>query len=167
MANELVYRALSPRFSHAPLSGRGAELSGGRWDAVGSPALYLACDVITAILEYQQRANFKPVTAVQYRLQDALLADIHDPQLEDRHGITPLIVTNDWQLLVGLSKEPPSWPIASRLQRDGYHGLRYRSRLNGGACVVLWAWNAPDVPTLAINDPDKRLPRDDRSWSSG
>ncbi len=164
MANELLYRALSPRFSHAPLSGRGAELSGGSWNAIGNPALYLACDVITAILEYQQRAGFKPVTAVQYRLQDARLADIHDPQLADRYGITPPITANEWQLLVGLGEEPPSWPIASSLRRDGYHGLRYRSRLNGGACVVLWTWNAPGGPELSINDPDRRLPRDDRSW---
>lgn len=164
MTTELLYRALSPGFSHAPLSGRGAELSGGRWNAVGTPALYLACDVVTAILEYQQRASFKPVTAVQYRLKDARLADLADPAIHDRYGVTQDILFNNWQLLVGLGKEPPSWPVAAAIRNDSYHGLRYRSRLNGGTCVVLWAWNAPDAPSLEANDPDKRLPRNQNSW---
>ena len=166
MATETLYRALSPRFSHAPLSGRGAELSGGRWNPVGAPTLYLACDVITAILEYQQRTTFKPVTAVQYLLEDARLADITHPSLQANYGITDAIANNEWQLLVGRGKEPPSWPIASAIMRDGFHGLRYVSRMNGGRCVVMWQWNAPGKPNLAVIDPDRRLPIDDSSWTT-
>ena len=166
MTAETLYRALSPRFSHAPLSGRGAELSGGRWNAVGTPALYLAGDVITAILEYQQRAAFKPVTAIQYELEQARIADIADVGIRNDYEITDAVATNAWQIIVGLGNEPPSWRIASALQADCFDGLRYRSRMNGGLCVVLWRWNAPGAPTLTAVDPDNRLPKSDRSWIS-
>ncbi len=166
MTTETFYRALSPRWSFAPLSGEGAALRGGRWNRAGTPAIYLAADVITAIVEYQQRTTFKPVLAVEYRLTNARLADIQDEDIRAMFGINDAIESNPWRLTAGQKQEPPSWPIADILQSKGYHGLLYRSQINGGACLVLWAWNAPMEPVLSVIDPDRRLPRDGRSWNT-
>lgn len=163
MPGEILYRALSPRYAHAPLSGRGAHLSGGRWNAIGTPALYLAGDIITAIHEYQQRGPFKPVTIVQYRLDQARLADTNDPSVIKTYAITGTILDNPWQLTAGLGQIPPSWPIASAMAGDGYHGMRYPSRLTRGQCIVLWRWNDPAAPQLTVIDPDGRLPPDRHS----
>ena len=42
-----LYRALNPVYARAPLSGRGAELYGGRFNAKGTPALYTSLDPTT------------------------------------------------------------------------------------------------------------------------
>jgi RES domain-containing protein len=47
------YRALQPKWSHAPLSGQGAAIHGGRFNPRRVPALYLSLDVGTAITESQ------------------------------------------------------------------------------------------------------------------
>ncbi|WP_439546652.1 RES domain-containing protein [Sandarakinorhabdus sp.] len=40
--NAVFHRYLTPRWSHAPLSGAGAALHGGRFNRPGVPALYLS-----------------------------------------------------------------------------------------------------------------------------
>ena len=44
-----LYRALNPVYAREPLSGRGAELYGGRFNAKGTPALYTSLDPATAL----------------------------------------------------------------------------------------------------------------------
>ena len=49
-----LYRALNPVYAREPLSGRGAELYGGRFNAKGTPALYTSLDPATALREANQ-----------------------------------------------------------------------------------------------------------------
>jgi RES domain-containing protein len=59
MAEQIFYRALRPAWSFKPLSGAGAARNGGRWNAKGTPALYLAEDPMTALAEYNQDFSFR------------------------------------------------------------------------------------------------------------
>ncbi|PTQ77075.1 RES domain-containing protein [Nitrosospira multiformis] len=49
-----LYRAHTPRWSFAPLSGAGAAVQGGRFNRKGIEALYLTLEAKTALAEYQQ-----------------------------------------------------------------------------------------------------------------
>src|SRR5690606_4555103 len=49
-----LYRALNPVYAREPLSGRGAELYGGRFNPKGMPALYASTSVLTALREANQ-----------------------------------------------------------------------------------------------------------------
>src|SRR5690606_1455127 len=70
-----LYRALNPIHARDPLSGRGAELYGGRFNRKGTPALYMSLSVMTALREANQVGNLQPTTLVSY---DAEIEDIFD-----------------------------------------------------------------------------------------
>ena len=61
-----LYRALNPVYAREPLSGRGAELYGGRFNPKGMPALYASLSVMTALREANQVGNLQPTTLVSY-----------------------------------------------------------------------------------------------------
>ncbi|MEP3145481.1 RES family NAD+ phosphorylase [Qipengyuania citrea] len=166
MPDRILYRAHSPRYAYAPLSGAGAASTGGRWNAPGDEALYLTADPTTAILETQPNIDrFKPVTLVSYVLSDAQLFDTRDPAGHPSWGITHDLLTADWYTHAIEKTEAPTWALAKRLASNGYHGLSYASKHNGLENVVLWSWNRPGAARLRVVDHDRRLPRDDRSWS--
>jgi len=62
----LLYRALNPRWHREPLSGEGARLYGGRFNPKGTPALYTALSIATAIRETNQVGTLQPTTVVAY-----------------------------------------------------------------------------------------------------
>lgn len=59
-----LYRALNPVHAREPMSGCGAELYGGRFNAKGTPALYGALEVMTAVREANQVGAPQPATLV-------------------------------------------------------------------------------------------------------
>ncbi len=61
-----LYRALNPIYAREPLSGRGAELYGGRFNPRGMPALYTSLSIMTALREANQVGNLQPTTVVSY-----------------------------------------------------------------------------------------------------
>lgn len=159
------YRAHRPAWAFAPLSGEGAAINGGRWNAVGQKALYLAADPATALAEYNQDLLFRPATIVRYEISGARLVNTRDPLDRARHEIPNDIHLVEWLRIAAEGVEPPTWSIARRLQADGYHGLLYASRINGGECLVLWHWNEGDGCAVSVEDPDNGLPRDNASWT--
>jgi hypothetical protein len=71
-----AYRMHVPKWAVAPTSGAGAGRHGGRANRIGLNALYLALDVNTAVLEYQQVSPLMPPgTLVSYRLTIDPVAD--------------------------------------------------------------------------------------------
>ncbi|WP_215861387.1 RES domain-containing protein [Acidithiobacillus ferriphilus] len=58
--DEVFYRFIVPRWSHAPTSGAGAGAKGGRFNRPGLEALYLSRTAETALAEYQQDARLLP-----------------------------------------------------------------------------------------------------------
>jgi RES domain-containing protein len=59
-----LYRALNPVYAQEPLSGRVAELYGGRFNPKGVPALSTSLAVLTALREANQVGNLQPTTLV-------------------------------------------------------------------------------------------------------
>ena len=76
------WRVLAPRWAHLPLSGDGAEAVGGRYSTPGTPALYLAADLETAVAEYEQSLLVRPGTFCAYDVGGGRIADLmRKPQL--------------------------------------------------------------------------------------
>jgi hypothetical protein len=58
------HRAFAPRWAHAPESGAGAALAGGRFNRPGVQARYLAATTETALAEYQGESPLLPPITV-------------------------------------------------------------------------------------------------------
>ena len=159
-ADLILYRALHPAWSFAPLSGDGAAKKGGRWNRPSRAALYLACDPMTALAEYNQDIAFHPVTLGEYHVSGANLLDSARVERFFGQDGTLLSIHNEpWYRHVVEGKEPPQWRIADRVETHGYHGLIYPSAQNSlGKCVVLWRWNDGSGAKVRLFDPESRLP---------
>jgi RES domain-containing protein len=165
MTDLILYRALNPVWSFAPLSGAGAARQGGRWNRPNQPALYLAFDAITAMLEYNQTLEFHPVTLVEYYVEGATLADLTDPASCAGLGIDTSLHSQSWYDLVRAGNIPPQWPVGDRLQALWIDGVIYPSMQNPiGKALCLWNWNTIIGPCVTLFDSDHRLPRDQQSW---
>jgi RES domain-containing protein len=73
-----LYRALKPIYAREPLSGRGAELYGGRFNAKGTPALYTSLTIMTALKEANQVGSLQPATLVSYEADIENVCDCRD-----------------------------------------------------------------------------------------
>ena len=163
----VFYRAHSPQWASQPLSGSGAARHGGRLNQPSVNALYLADSQATAIAEYHQTDSLMPpCTLVTYRVVVQRVVDF-------RAGYDPNHWSPLWQELscnwrrMALFKrtEPPSWILADEVRRAGHAGVLYPSMRASGVNLVVYpdALGANDV--LAVHDPDRSLPRDQRSWA--
>ena len=164
------HRAFTPRWAHAPESGAGAALAGGRFNRPGVPARYLAATSETALAEYRgESALLPPATLVTFLVTASRIVDFsggHDPAhwtpiWAEAHG--------NWKGMAFLEGvEPPSWVIGDLVREAGHSGILYRStRHAGGVCLVLF----PDVQSQSgfiarAHDPAHALPRDDASWKA-
>ncbi|MBB4229655.1 RES family NAD+ phosphorylase [Rhizobium mongolense] len=160
-----LWRAFVPRWAHAPLSGEGASRFGGRWNPVGAPTIYAACELSTAWAEYNQGFVQHPAMIVQLELKGARLADTTDQVLLRKFDVTADIHRCEWRMLMDESKVPAPHQLRERLIASRYHGVIYPSFMSlGGTCVALWEWNMPDAPELRAIDPEGRLPKSPASW---
>ena len=88
-----AYRMHVPKWAVAPTSGAGAGRHGGRANRIGLNALYLALDVNTAVLEYQQVSPLMPPgTLVSYRMTI-------DPVVDFTGGYQSGIWSEMWEML--------------------------------------------------------------------
>lgn len=160
------YRAFTPRWAHAPESGAGAALAGGRFNRPGVEARYLAATPETALAEYQGESSLlPPATLVTFLVTAQNVVDFtsgYDPA----HW-TPIWAEarGNWKRMAFLDGvEPPSWVIGDIVPDAGHPGILYPStRQPEGTCLVLF----PDLRlgyAASAHDPAKALPRDDRSW---
>ena len=168
-----AYRAHDPRWSWTPLSGEGARIHGGRFSPQGVPALYLALDFATAVIEANQGFPFRlmaPITLVSYAVDCDGLADLTDAKILRGLGATAADLACAWKLLSEEGKSVPSWVLVERLRSEGASGVVVPSFSPGAAAtaknLALWKWS-DDLPFQVLTiDPDKKLPRDNSSWTT-
>jgi RES domain-containing protein len=159
-----LYRALNPIHARAPLSGRGAELYGGRFNPKGVPALYTSLSVLTALREANQVGSLQPTTLVSYDAQIEALFDSRDAALLTTEGMDATALADPgWRDQMRSDGEAGTQAFARRLIAAGYNGLLVRSFAVGATSddlnLVLWRWTDTLPHRLMLIDDEGRLSR--------
>jgi len=162
----VYWRMLAPKWAHEPLSGQGAALHGGRYNARGEAALYMSEEFTTAIAEYEQDLGIRPGTLCAYEVEGARIADLGDARTLAALGLTENDLRAPWKQMAFIeNKTPPTWLLQKRLLKEGVVGVRAPSVRSRGFNLILWRWNEADGPRARALDPLSDLPKDQRSWT--
>lgn len=145
-----LYRAINPVYAREPLSGRGAELYGGRFNRKGTPALYLSLSIMTALREANQAGSLQPTTLVSYDADIGNVFDSRDEAALADFGMDAAgLADTTWRDQMRTRGEADTQAFARELVEAGYHGLLVRSFAKGATPddlnLVLWRWGA-DAP---------------------
>lgn len=157
-----LYRALNPVYAREPLSGRGAELYGGRFNPKGVPALYLSLSVMTALREANQVGNLQPTTLVSYDAEIDSIFDCRDDRALKAEGIDAAeLGDSTWRDQMKASGEAKTQAFARRLIAADNNGLLVRSFAPGATWedlnVVLWRWGNRAPSRIILIDDEHRL----------
>ncbi|TCS03165.1 RES domain-containing protein [Rhizobium sp. BK418] len=157
-----LYRALNPIYAREPLSGRGAELYGGRFNPKGMPALYTSLSVLTALREANQVGSLQPTTLVSYEAQIERIFDSRDEAALKAEGIdAEAMAAASWRDEMKASGEARTQTFFRKLVSDGYHGLLVRSFAPAARSddlnLVLWRWSDTAPCRLTLIDDEGRL----------
>ena len=128
MYRGLLYRALNPVYAREPLSGRGAQLYGGRFNAKGTPALYASLSIMTALREANQVGSLQPTTLVCYDAEIERVFDARDASALTAEGMDEAgLADSGWRDQMKAEGEARTQAFARRLTEAGYQGLLVRS----------------------------------------
>lgn len=157
-----LYRALNPNYAREPLSGRGAELYGGRFNPKGTPALYLSLSVMTALREANQAGNLQPTTLVSYDAEIDGVFDTRNEAALHAQGMDLVgLADSSWRDQMKTAGEAATQTFARRLAASGHNGLLVRSFAPGATVddvnLVLWRWSDAAPSRLILIDDEKRL----------
>lgn len=159
-----LYRALNPVYAREPMSGRGAELYGGRFNARGTPALYGARDIMTAVREANQVGRLQPTTLVSYDAAFDRIFDTRDePALAAQDMDPAILADNGWRDQMKFDGVSRTQAFSQRLIALGFQGLLVRSFAPGSSAadlnLVLWTWGPTAPSRLTLIDDESRLSR--------
>ena len=158
-----AYRAHDPCWSWQLLSGRGAAISGGRFNVKGKEALYLSLSPITALAECTQgfAARMLPLTLCEYDIDCADIIDLTDPAMRTAMGVAYEDMACGWLTFQRAGKIAPSQAVAKALFKKGYSGALVPSFVpgikEGATNLVLWRWGDRALNRVAVYDPEGRL----------
>ena len=157
-----LYRAINPVFARKPMSGRGAELYGGRFNPKGVPALYASTSVLTALREANQVGDLQQTTLVCYRAEVELVFDTTDGAALDAAGFDEAALADPaWRDQMKKSGEARTQRFARDLIAKGYNGALVRSFAKGNGPgdmnLVLWKWGKTAPSRLELIDDEHRL----------
>lgn len=158
-----LFRALNPVYAREPLSGRGAEIHGGRFNRKGRAALYTALDPATALREANQVGSFQPTVLVSYHADLGPLFDTGDQDAFGHYGMTVSAIADPgWRSSMLDRRTVPTQEFAEALMVDGFTGLLVRSfaahTTKDNLNIVLWRWDG-DGCQLDVVDDEARLAR--------
>jgi RES domain-containing protein len=159
-----LYRALNPIYAREPMSGRGAELYGGRFNRKGASALYLSLSVMTALREANQAGSLQPTTLVSYDADIEGVFDSRDDAALKAEGMDAVALRDvRWRDQMKATGEAQTQAFARRLAAAGYNGLLVSSFAPGATMadlnLVLWTWSATPPCRLTLIDDEDRLSR--------
>ncbi|CUX70412.1 MULTISPECIES: RES family NAD+ phosphorylase [Agrobacterium] len=162
--NGKLYRALNPIYAREPLSGRGAELYGGRFNPKGMPALYTSLTIMTALKEANQVGNLQPTTLVSYDADIETVFDCRDDTALRAQGMDAAALADPtWRDQMKVSGEARTQTFARKLAAGGFCGLLVRSFAPGASDddlnLVLWTWSSVGPGRLTLIDDEDRLSR--------
>jgi RES domain-containing protein len=166
----VCYRAHDPQWAWAPISGEGAAAKGGRFNPLGTPALYLALTIEGMLLEMGHgfAHRFDPLTICSY---DVDVDDVVDLRTEADRAAAAVRVDEmscAWAYEVASGRRPTSRALAERLIVAGVAGILTPSFANGARAdttnLVLWRWGADLPQKVVVHDPSRRLPKNRISW---
>lgn len=157
-----LYRALNPIYAREPLSGRGAELYGGRFNPRGVPALYASLSVLTALREANQAGHLQPTTLVSYDAEIENVFDANDADALAAAGMDwDCLRDASWRDQMKADGEARTQRFARRLIAEGYNALLVRSFAPGAGPddrnLVLWRWGGTAPSRLTLIDDENRL----------
>ena len=161
----IVYRAHHPKWAYDPLSGEGARLYGGRFNAKGTPALYTALTPETAWAEGQQGFAFKaqPMTLCAYRVDCGAMLDLSTPIACAAARVNFADLSIAWEDVAARKLPVPTWLLQQRLLAQGIAALKIPSFAPAapqGACnMVFWTWGAVLPHKVTLVDDFGRLGR--------
>lgn len=156
-----LYRALNPIYAREPLSGRGAQIFGGRFNAKGTAALYLSTSLLTAIREANQIGDLQPTTIVAYNADIDPIFDSRDPgALKAFNMAATDLADQSWRDQMKGNRKARTQDFAEALVAAGFNGLLVRSFARGATDadlnVVLWKWSdMPPTMIVPIDDDDR------------
>lgn len=158
-----AYRAHDPRWSFQPTSGKGASITGGRFNRLGQEALYLSLSPITALAECTQGFAHRmlPLTLCEYDVDCADIIDLTDPAMREAEGVAFADMACGWLTYQRAGKIAPSQMLAKTLIKKGYVGAVVPSFVPGikedSANLVLWRWGDRALNSVTVYDPGGRL----------
>ncbi|WP_157017273.1 RES family NAD+ phosphorylase [Mesorhizobium xinjiangense] len=157
-----LYRAINPVFAREPMSGRGAERYGGRFNPKGVPALYTSTSVMTALRESNQVGDLQPTTLVCYRAEIEMVFDASDTAALTAAGLDEASLADPtWRDQMIKTGEARTQRFARNLIAEGYNGLLVRSFAKGAGPgdinLVLWRWGESRRFRLELIDDEDRL----------
>jgi RES domain-containing protein len=159
-----LFRALNPVFAREPLSGRGAELYGGRFNPKGVPALYTAVSVLAAVREANQVGSLQPTTLVSYEANFDRIFDARDEAALAAFGMTSADLSDpSWRDQMIADGKSKTQAFAEKLIFEGYQGILVSSFAHGATDedlnLVLWSWGRTPSASLRLIDDEGRLKR--------
>jgi RES domain-containing protein len=165
------FRAHDPRWSFKPVSGDGAAIRGARFNPKGVPALYLALEIMMAVKEANQgfAHRIDPCVLCSYDVDCDDIVDLRTPAARDAAGIRFEDMSCGWMDFLAEGKRPPSWAVHDRLVAEAKVGILVPSFAPGAdpsdQNLVLWKWDDALPHRVNVIDPERRLPRNQLSWS--
>lgn len=164
---EVLYRFMVPRWSHAPTSGVGATVKGGRFNRPGVEALYLSQMAETALEEYRQHARLLPPgTLAAFLVSRLRVVDFSAGYEAGKwHPLWADYACNWRQLAFDQGVEPASWVLDDLALDAGAAGILFPSTVClASTNLVLFNSSALPPEVLRVHDPKGDLPRDGQSW---
>ncbi|NOX92312.1 MAG: RES domain-containing protein [Gammaproteobacteria bacterium] len=166
----LTYRAHNPAWVFSPVSGAGAAKYGGRFNPVGTEALYTSLSDTGAIAEYQQGFSHRPQPTMlcAYDVDCADIVDLTDSDEQNTRHITLSDLASPWESQYDAGSIPTTWEIVSTLLNEGVAGIIVSSFANNAPPhsknLVLWDWDDTPPHQIMLIDDNNRMPHNQLSW---
>lgn len=160
-----VFRAINAVWAHDPLSGRGAAITGGRFNPKGVECYYTSLHYEIAIREAVQGiGDLEPTMIIACQADVTDLVDLSTADKITDFGVDiALLRSPNWRDEMDDFGKSQSQELAERLIADGHAGMLVPSfapnAASGDTNLVLWKWG-DDLPHMVrVIDTEDRLGR--------